>query len=582
MPWNIGNTSVRNPWRIQAGLQVFAREFNGNLDGSEQESLFRDRLIDRGVLQAGATVPKEPAWHGRKWRSCFAKLGLITGKTYTRLGNVQISRQALAERGIGTGQAYQLTPAGARLLQAGDVTGAIADVFMRQLLRLESPSPTEEPIQGGPTKPLVLVLQMLSLLEQANEPGLNLVEIAAFVQTASGHKGIAERVARIVQYRQERSLLAGGRPRRDFDNDTINTEWSEAGLALQPRSLRDYADTTSRYCRMTGLLTLKGNRINLRDEKRAVIDAILASEPTFLAAPNPLDYLVDFYTGTAIPTDDPVTALDEIRTFARLLVGLRIEPTVDADALAGLAAQDLATYRYRIEEQYNLAVEDEFARGHAEPNSPRIDEVLAYLRYLNGDSGQDVSIGREERPTFLEWAVWRGLLTMNSLATRPSETRYFRLDADMMPIDHAPSGRPDIVMRYNELTLVVEVTMSAGSRQEATEGEPVRRHVADIVEQPDGKEIYGLFIAPRVDFNTAETFRIGVWYHGDNENPNYLNIVPLRLGQFIAIVESMKTVPYTPAGLKDLLDRCLIFRNAHAPTWLRQIDIEVNAWLPDN
>ena len=41
-----------------------------------------------------------------------------------------------------------------------------------------------------------------------------------------------------------------------------------------------------------------------------------------------------------------------------------------------------------------------------------------------------------------------------------------------------PSARGVI---FDDYIIVVEVTMSTNSRQEAMEGEPVRRHVADLV-----------------------------------------------------------------------------------------------------
>ena len=69
--------------------------------------------------------------------------------------------------------------------------------------------------------------------------------------------------------------------------------------------------------------------------------------------------------------------------------------------------------------------------------------------------------------------------------------------------------------------------MSTSSRQEAMEGEPVRRHVSDAVLKYN-KPVYGMFIAVKIDTNTAETFRHGIWYaRGDLKQR--LDIVPLTL-----------------------------------------------------
>ena len=71
------------------------------------------------------------------------------------------------------------------------------------------------------------------------------------------------------------------------------------------------------------------------------------------------------------------------------------------------------------------------------------------------------------------------------------------------------------------------MTLTTNSRQEAAEGEPVRRHVADIVLNSE-KPVVGLFLANKIDTNTAETFRMGTWYTKDDIKIQ-LNIVPVTL-----------------------------------------------------
>ena len=40
-----------------------------------------------------------------------------------------------------------------------------------------------------------------------------------------------------------------------------------------------------------------------------------------------------------------------------------------------------------------------------------------------------------------------------------------------------------MIFEFDDYVIVVEVTLSTNSRQEAMEGEPVRRHVADLVQK---------------------------------------------------------------------------------------------------
>jgi len=215
MAWNLGNTSVRNPWRIQGGLRVFANEFSGNLDSSVQEHRFRDALLAADVIESGESDAESARWHGRKWRSCFCKLGFITAKKYRDVGGGRASNPAIArEVDLGlSGVAYEITPAGKNLFDA-DTAPAIADVFLRQLVRLEVSSPLEKDATEMRLKPFILVLQVLRELRNRNAKGLDQVEIAAFLQTATSHDDYLERVNNVLTFREQRNSQPGTRRKR--------------------------------------------------------------------------------------------------------------------------------------------------------------------------------------------------------------------------------------------------------------------------------------------------------------------------------------------------------------------------------
>jgi AlwI restriction endonuclease len=116
----------------------------------------------------------------------------------------------------------------------------------------------------------------------------------------------------------------------------------------------------------------------------------------------------------------------------------------------------------------------------------------------------------------------------------------------------------------------VEVTLTASSRQEAAEGEPVRRHVARYAEEA-GKPVFGLFIAQEIDSNTAHTFRSGDWYLADDSRLS-LDIVPLTLGDFHDFVASgRRRLSQMPARLRQLLVECRAKANQDAPQWKQSI-----------
>lgn len=81
-----------------------------------------------------------------------------------------------------------------------------------------------------------------------------------------------------------------------------------------------------------------------------------------------------------------------------------------------------------------------------------------------------------------------------------------------------------------------------------------------------------MFVAVRIDTNTAETFRHGVWYAKDDVKQR-LNIVPLTLAQFqkyfVAMFEADKATPQT---LCELLLECEAQRDIlEAPSWKQYI-----------
>ena len=177
---------------------------------------------------------------------------------------------------------------------------------------------------------------------------------------------------------------------------------------------------------------------------------------------------------------------------------------------------------------------------------------------------------------FLEWAVWRSFLAIDEIISPIHTTRRFPIDQDFLPRNTAPGGGSDLIFEFKSYVLVVEVTLTTSHRQMAVESEPVRRHTVQYKEQFPEKDVYCLFVAPSVDNNVAETFRIGVWYKADEEE--FVNIVPMSLTDFISTIEAFLEKKFSNNDFQNLLDRCLVFRNVRAPQWQESISDEVSRW----
>jgi hypothetical protein len=113
----------------------------------------------------------------------------------------------------------------------------------------------------------------------------------------------------------------------------------------------------------------------------------------------------------------------------------------------------------------------------------------------------------------------------------------------------------------------------------------VRRHVADLVirhREATAKPVFGLFLANRIDSNTAETFRHGSWYDSQ-DNQLRLDIVPFTLVQFLHFFKALFENNVVDANrVRGLLEACSELREVnHAPAWKNAIQITVDQYVRD-
>jgi AlwI restriction endonuclease len=536
--------------RIKTGLAVLAESpLNGNLDGRENENAFAHLLYENGVVTL-ARLDDDPNADvsdlGRKWRAVMMQLGFITDAPYT-----------ITDNGRRLIESMNLPPS--------TVLPAEQDCFLRSLLAYQIPSPIE-PRENGPVfSPLRIVLEVLAALEEAGmNASISKGEMAGIIQLTRRVEDIGAAVEAIANLRdlESREQIPRNRKRvviAFLERVARNTRGQQAG------TLADYADSNFRYLKVTGLFSERGSCLELASHKRTIINQIL-SRPF---APIPDDeYKRILWAGAELPTDSRPQAIEAIESLATLLRDTG-QP-VRLPSLIRRPAQELVQLRLGLEGQYTEVLEGRYA----EQQATQWEEILAYLRAVS-DIRNSRIIPRGEGPAYLEWSVWRAFLAIDSLSNRPWEARRFRVDQDFHPIGPAPSNGPDAIFEFDEFVVVVEVTLTSSSRQEAAEGEPVRRHVARLVDEYErrGKRVYGLFLANEVDTNTAETFRIGVWYRPDDSRLT-LRIVPFTVKQFADLFEAgfRRQGRLAHSILEEVIRDCRAESNADAPDWKRLID----------
>jgi hypothetical protein len=532
----------------------------GNLRGEEQERAFRRLLGEHGIVELG---DDDTYSVGRKWRSALNKLGFLYPEVPPASGIPQSE----------IGPIDMITPNGWRLIRA-DTVPAMQECFLRALAAHYIPSALERKFDFAVFSPLRHTLAiMLELEKQTGESRLNFVEMAIVVQLTSSDETLADIVAQVLALRARRLESPN---KRKFDRQEREAAAVLHGYAAG--TFNDYADTNLRYLKATGLVQSKGRGLALVPEKHVFVEKLIQDTGI---PDSDRSYFITLCNGAKLPTEDKDSALAVLDDLLQQLEKRGIP--FDVTGKPTDTPADIAIIRHQIEGILSEQTEEEYATRQA----VEWEEIAAYMELIitrkgkkTLSNGEDIEVPQAEAPAYFEWVLWRAFLAINSLTNKPYDARRFKIDQDFLPVGTAPGNGPDLIFEFHDFVIVVEVTLTANSRQEAAEGEPVRRHVADLVSHygaQSGKPVYGLFIANRIDSNTAETFRIGVWFTQTDDKMR-LDIIPVTLVQFKAFFEALFTSGRVEVGLiRELLDLCGGLRPAHeAPAWKHEIQQTFN------
>lgn len=553
--WLVGNTGLRNPNRIQDGFAVFANSpYVGNLRGRDNEIGFMRLLNEKGIIQ-NEDGKDESGSHARKWRLMFAKNGFI----YPQVKNKDGAQDEL-------GALDEITPFGRTFLNA-DTYPAVQECFLRSMSVEQYPMPNDGTHYFSPLRWLLAI--MLELERRTGSSELSRIEFALWGHTTNPSYNVDAVVDKILDLRRRRAIAPAKRP---FDKKEIAARGED--YDKKPDNFLDYSDMNMRYLRISGIFQRKGRGLIIVPTKHMLAEKL--AKATASAAPI-MEHYKTLCNGAPLPTDSADIAKSLLDDLIKQMQERHI--LFDISDLPLITAAEINVARQRLENI--LAQTDEIQYANDQCNQWR--EIRDYMTLLIRGGGKlvydednAIEVPKDETPAYLEWTLWRAALAIDHMVNKPYEVRGFKLDSDFMPVSAAGGGKGDLYCEFNDFTILTEVTMSTSSRQEAMEGEPVRRHVSDAVLKYD-KPVYGMFIAVRIDTNTAETFRHGIWY-AKGDVKQRLDIVPLTLAQFqkyfVAMFEAEKA---SPERLRELILKCESRRDIlEAPAWKQYIDATVS------
>ena len=547
--WMVGNNGMRNPNRIMDGFRVFSESpFVGHLR-KENEIEFTKLLNEKGIIH-NEEGKDESGSHARKWRLVFSRSGLI----YPKLNSSEGQQSDL-------GPLDDITPFGRAFLKA-DTYPAIQEFFLRAM-SVEQVAVNKGTSHFSPLRWILAI--MVELEKRTGTSELSRIEFALWGHTTTPEDGLSNVVDKILDLRKRRSTASS---KNVFDKNEIKLRGKD--YKGKSGNFVDYADMNMRYLRISGVLQRKGCGLIIAPAKHLLAEALAKS--TVSTRP-----LIDEYrllcNGAPLPTDNENVAKSVLNDLMRQMKERRIAFDISDLPLDTPAEINIA--RRRLESIIAQTDEIQYAQAQCD----QWKEISDYMSLLIKGGGKTVydednaiEVPKDETPAYLEWILWRASLAIDHLVNMPYEVRGFKLDSDFMPVSAAGGGKGDLYCEFEDFTILTEVTMSTSSRQEAMEGEPVRRHVSDAVLKYD-KPVYGMFIAVKIDTNTAETFRHGIWYAKDDVKQR-LNIVPLTLAQFQKYFVAMFEADCaSPENVRLVLDECTGGRDDFdAPSWKEHID----------
>lgn len=530
--WDIGNTTVRNPERLRDALRVFKETIDGHTYNNSTQSAYWRAMRDDGVLESQSA---DGDWTGRKFLAALIQLGFVHRDSKRRLS---------------------ITPVGQMLLDHPDLESRI---MFRQLIKYQVSSPIEQQNLLR-IRPFVLILQVLKLARERGLGGLNRDEIAAFlIPTLADGPGVAAAtIERVTSFRAELAKRHGPVAKRQYVREVLEAAVPEGRLVS---TIVDYADSSMRYARLTGAVTLSasGGRFVLSQAHLDEVLEILDNLPLRVADADYVAYLHNAEL-PELPLDDPKQATGRIEALRKGLASASHVQVPDDTLTAPIPDTKTGILQelFTLETLSRLEQEAKFYRQQR--SRVALEEIRTVLVDVQSSSAAYGIYG----PAMLEWALWRLHLAINDIEGQVSETRGFAVDDDFNPINHAVPNRADAAFPYQGGdAIVVEATLSGGPRQVATEGEPVRRHVAQYMAKNRDMQVRSLFVAPRIDPNTYNEFYRGS-YEIDEED-FATDIVPLTIDDVVLLIDRMleegRIIEHS--GLLRILDGLLALRDEY-------------------
>jgi hypothetical protein len=448
-------------------------------------------------------------------------------------------------------------------------------MFFKSFLKWQYPNPVDRDFKDSEIynlKPFILTLQLINevnnicKIKEMKAKGISRVEFEIFGQTLLNYKDLKSQANSLINFRLALEKIKDHKEKKDFTESYIDDFLSDF-TNIDYNNLKDYADNTIRYFRLTRFIYIRGGGYYIDLEPRRMIEinnllnTFNGSSETFtkeeyikyisdISLPilpwEVKDKLIEIYTDL----------INDINHLQKKL-SQEITPFKNLDTVDNLNSE-IKILRQDRHKLQNIILKQELT------DISKIDEVIDAL----------VNIRKLDlKPSIaLEKYITMALNIINDAKDIKANSL---VGDDNEFIFTAPANKPDIECYYDSFNSICEVTMLNGRDQWHNEGQPVMRHFRDFENNSSLKDNYCLFVAPKLHRDTINTFWISLKYEYEGTQQK---IVPFTITQIIEIIQVIKELkendkPFSHLQFQKLLDNIINLKDdvRDSDDWLRKI-----------
>lgn len=294
-------------------------------------------------------------------------------------------------------------------------------------------------------------------------------------------------------------------------------------LSKKDDIVREYRDMTKRTFNLTGLIDFSNGLVTAsnQDVLKIVFEGMsLAGSDSYDEYEQDLSY--PFYQDVSL---ENIIHVKEKQIIDRLKEVFNVK---DLEQIKGAVAS-------QKEEKLRRFVECNFSK----------DKILKLLPLFSRRDDLEIQKQVSENatvPTIFEYIIAIAWSYISSEKYSLIESMNLTLDGNMLPLSHATGGEGDIVIKYPDLTLMLEVTLMNRQAQKRGEWEPVLRHATNLTIDESPKNVVTLFIADELDRNTINIWRaiVGVPLQSSNSDKvaEMVKIFPLKNNEVIRMLKN--------------------------------------------